>query len=1523
MHQADESESSGKRQKHAWKKPGGEVIETSYKIPPFEPLVDNDGKKEITFSPLSTDKDHISDQVNWGNLAIHHATEHLHFLSRKIYEKVVESVQVTKEGFSETQDSIDANKQAVKALANTFDIHLKDIQTEHESGQDEIRKDLIHIEHHVRNIKVSETKGQSSTIGPASSAIIHALESKVKPMKEAKSTSLFTESTSDMYGFPLARLYQRRSFIPFETKDKDEVNAHEEALEEISESSQSQDLEIISDSEKESETELESDLEFEEFQEEQKIEEVNFQQDKWQTKTKWNTPPEFFITEKDQKYNSNDLRSWNISYKTPAEIQQMLESMVLQYNCYVTGGKTAEVAFNLIILGLEDALQSFWAEMERIEPGSQRKIKEAVLAYNSEEIAQRDGKHKGDPILDAAGNQIPNAIGSLTWSISDQFIGTSQNQGTLYQLYLGRMKLTDMTQFENYYAQFHHLVFKLDNPMDGSYKKQFVHSLPFWFQRQLVQANPHTQWKGMTMQEIMENSWGWLRNSCLTLIVATCNLMKLQKTTNKLYHSQFRDLCKQRGLDPPYGTYKATKTKYPKHQRYRSKTSLPKARSHGQTSQTHTHHKKAKIGRRLDPPKKKMGRSMERRVRSAPRKKEEVKCFFCKAQGHYASACPKRKARYKHMGTKKVNQHDEEESDHNAYDEETESSAPENCQCFGKCTCINSHEAETIQGLMKGLEDAPTIEDKAAIFRLIKIYAEKEVKNTKNDSSKESKVSVPPLSMSQLWKQFQKPVNAQASSSNPDHLHSTEYNKLCSEIKEIKREIQNLYLLYYEMQKEGLSGMPELERDEEWKDDEDWKAEAAKERKFQGMMINFHDQSQAAEDAMTYVIRIPVKFIKGISSSEKYKMKALIDTGSRLNIIHPSLVPFELRHACKSLNAIVTTNGRTEVEYQVSAKVYLSEELWVEVILVLMKTTYGIILGTPFLSQVFPHSYIQTNSASPTRPPKYAVQFTVEKEKFVFPFISKSSPNILGQVNAMTTHLEDLQIQKSLTESPNQSKEIIQLKLALQAQCNDNPTAFWHIFKHEVRLPYHSEFTSSDIPQRSKAIPMNAIEKDLCHKEIQQLLEKGMISPSHSSWGCFAFYVNKHSEIVRGVPRLVVNFKPLNNSLAYDSYPIPKGAVILSQLSQAYIFSKFDCKSGFYQISIHPEDRHKTGFTVPMGHFEWNVMPFGLKNAPSAFQRCMDENFKGMDKFLKVYIDDILIFSATIGDHLQHVKSFLKRCRSRGVVLSSKKMVLFQREITFLGHKISHGNISIMDHSLEFVDKFPDQLKDKVQLQRFLGCLNYVSGFYEKCAIDRKILNQLLKKDAGAWTLEHTEAVKKIKDKVRNLKSLHPIDEEAPKIVFTDASDEGWGGALCQQIAPNNIQICKFVSGVWDDSKKLKWPAVKKELAAVVISIDKLSDFLMYRPFTVKSDCSALNSLIRKADHKEAVVIRWLMFLSHFDFKVEHIKGNANSLADMLSREYLKKEAECNMVHFLPEDRYLQTDAGLEEPEDPNMVHFC
>ena len=154
-------------------------------------------------------------------------------------------------------------------------------------------------------------------------------------------------------------------------------------------------------------------------------------------------------------------------------------------------------------------------------------------------------------------------------------------------------------------------------------------------------------------------------------------------------------------------------------------------------------------------------------------------------------------------------------------------------------------------------------------------------------------------------------------------------------------------------------------------------------------------------------------------------------------------------------------------------------------------------------------------------------------------------------------------------------------------------------------------------------------------------------------------------------------------------------------------------KSGFWQVQISEADKYKTAFTTPFGHYEWNVMSFGLKNALSEFQNIMNDIFNSFSHFTIVYIDDVLVYSKYIDEHWKHLYSFLDTINRNGPVVSAKKINLFQTKVCFLGYDIFEGQIGPIDKAIQFVDKFTNVIIDKTHLQRFLGSLNYIADFYK------------------------------------------------------------------------------------------------------------------------------------------------------------------------------------------------------------------
>ena len=204
-----------------------------------------------------------------------------------------------------------------------------------------------------------------------------------------------------------------------------------------------------------------------------------------------------------------------------------------------------------------------------------------------------------------------------------------------------------------------------------------------------------------------------------------------------------------------------------------------------------------------------------------------------------------------------------------------------------------------------------------------------------------------------------------------------------------------------------------------------------------------------------------------------------------------------------------------------------------------------------------------------------------------------------------------------------------------------------HIFF--IKLPFK---LNEDInPTKASHSGMNPEHKLLAQEECAHLQAQGLIEPTNSPWSCEAFYVNKRSEQKHGKLWLVINYQPLNHFLQDDKFPLPNTMTLFSCLHNAKVFSKFDLKAGFWQLDIHPEDRYKTGICIPDHHYQWRVMSFGLKVAPSLFQKVMIKVFEPMLPSALVYIDDVLLFSKDEESHAALLQQFAELVHQHGIML--------------------------------------------------------------------------------------------------------------------------------------------------------------------------------------------------------------------------------------------------------------------------------
>jgi hypothetical protein len=212
------------------------------------------------------------------------------------------------------------------------------------------------------------------------------------------------------------------------------------------------------------------------------------------------------------------------------------------------------------------------------------------------------------------------------------------------------------------------------------------------------------------------------------------------------------------------------------------------------------------------------------------------------------------------------------------------------------------------------------------------------------------------------------------------------------------------------------------------------------------------------------------------------------------------------------------------------------------------------------------------------------------------------------------------------------------------------------------------------ISRRPYRMPPNELAE--LKKQLQDLLNKGLIRPSLSEWGCPALFIKKKKK--DNSLRMCVDYRPLNAVTIKNKYPLPRIDILFDQLSKAKVFSKIDLRSGYYQIKIKPQDIPNTTFSTRYGLYEYLVMPFGLTNAHAYFMYLMNSVFLlELDKFVIVFIDDNLVYSKNEEDHAEHLRIVLTRLRDHQLYAKFSKCEFWLRTVPFLGHVLSKNGILV------------------------------------------------------------------------------------------------------------------------------------------------------------------------------------------------------------------------------------------------------
>lgn len=469
---------------------------------------------------------------------------------------------------------------------------------------------------------------------------------------------------------------------------------------------------------------------------------------------------------------------------------------------------------------------------------------------------------------------------------------------------------------------------------------------------------------------------------------------------------------------------------------------------------------------------------------------------------------------------------------------------------------------------------------------------------------------------------------------------------------------------------------------------------------------------------------------------------------------------------------------------------------------------------------------------------------------------------VYQQINEMIDHLDENHRKKQLHS--------ILVRYATIFDTSSSTTIRTKV-KHTIEIENVRPIVQR--PYRRTTEQENLID-ELC----EELHRNKIIRPSQSPWASPVVLQKKKD----GSWRFCVDYRKLNEVTRKDKYPLPRVQEIFDALTGAKYFSKLDFKGGYHQVPIDERVRLKTAFVTRSNLWEYNVMPQGICNGPPTFQRIVNKVLGRLQwQFVLAYIDDIIIYSKTIEEHLNHVDQVLSLLYNANFRLNPNKCLFVQQQIQFLGHEIDEQGIRPCPEKTRAILNLPTPKTIKAATS-FVKMAEYYRSHIPNFSMLAQPLFDLTKKNSRfEWKDTQQEAFDQIKNCLINRPLLHFPDSNRQFIIQVDASDYGIGAVLMQNVDQSDKPIAYMSQKL--NQQQRNWNTTEKECFAVVSSIKKWHHYVSGRHFFIKTDHHSL-CWLNKNHKNNPKLNRWRMFLQDYSFTIKHVKGKSNCVADCLSR---------------------------------------
>jgi hypothetical protein len=432
------------------------------------------------------------------------------------------------------------------------------------------------------------------------------------------------------------------------------------------------------------------------------------------------------------------------------------------------------------------------------------------------------------------------------------------------------------------------------------------------------------------------------------------------------------------------------------------------------------------------------------------------------------------------------------------------------------------------------------------------------------------------------------------------------------------------------------------------------------------------------------------------------------------------------------------------------------------------------------------------------------------------------------------------------------------------------------VTQHRIEL--HDDTPIRQKPRRFPEPVSNEIER-----QCEELRQLDIIDYSKSPWSSPIVPIKKKD----GSIRLCIDYRQLNKVTKADRFPIPNMSDLVFGLHGMQYFTSLDLVKGYYQVPLHPDSAEYTAFNTSRNHYQFKRLSFGLKNAPGAFQREIQDVLKNFDsKQVVVYIDDVLIMSRTFSEHLDLVGKVLATFANYGIKIKPSKCNWFKKEVTFLGHVVGQSGLRKSDEYMDSVRKFPKPTTVQ-ELRSFLGLINFQRKYISNCSTLCKPLTCLMghpDKEKLLWTQEMDNSFQALKELMcENIELAYPdYSPGAAKLeLSTDASGTGSGACLSQHQG-DNVRVIAYASMTFSNAQR-SYSTIERELAAIRWAVKLFRAFIYGVPFLLFTDHRPL-VYMSNMSRQNARLMRTLNELGEYDFQVHYRAGKDNVIADTLSR---------------------------------------